>query len=143
MTFNHTLEIPVRFTDIDLLGHVNNARYLTYMEEARLAYAKDLGAWDGRTDTLTLILASVKIDYKAPVVLGGVIKVRTRVARIGNKSITYEHDIHARHPNEAVKQAAFATAILVTMNYETGESVRVPEAWREIIRAHEPDLDER
>ena len=40
--YRHTLEIPVRFMDIDALGHVNNARYLNFLEEARLDYSRKL-----------------------------------------------------------------------------------------------------
>lgn len=45
--FRHCVTIDIRFADLDAMGHVNNAVYLTYMETARLRYALELGLWDG------------------------------------------------------------------------------------------------
>ena len=52
----------VRFRDLDSMGHVNNAVYLTYLEEARIAFLRPPGA-----DVADMILARVEIDFRAPV----------------------------------------------------------------------------
>jgi acyl-CoA thioester hydrolase len=99
----------VRFGDCDALGHVNNAVFSTFLEEARIQ------AMGGLTD---FILARVEIDFRAELRAGEEIEIRTRCSRIGTKSFELEHEIHAGD-----RLAAEAKSVLVGYDYERGESV--------------------
>ena len=59
----------VRFRDLDAMGHVNNAVFLTYIESARVAFLQDLGAAPTLED-MSIIVARIEIDFRAPVGFG-------------------------------------------------------------------------
>lgn len=116
--------------DLGTRQHVNNARYLSYLEDARIAYGRCLDLPGG----VGVILADTHITYHRPIFLEDQIKVGVRVARIGNKSITYQHAIV-----DPSGQKIFATAevVMVTYDYEHDAAVPVPEVWRRLIAEYE------
>ena len=103
----------VRFRDCDAMGHVNNAVYSTFLEEARIDVLGGLADF---------ILARVEIDFRSELRAGEEIEVRTRCSRIGTKSLDLEHEIHANG-----RLAAEAKSVLVGYDNERGESVALPE----------------
>ena len=107
----------VRFRDCDAMGHVNNAVYSTYLEEARIGVLGDL---------IDFILARVEIDFRSELRAGEHVEVRTRCSRIGTKSFDLEHEITADG-----RVVAEAKSVLVSYDYERGESVLVPDELRE------------
>ena len=111
----------VRFRDLDGMGHVNNAVFSTYLEQARLA-------WFGPSEKLPLadvILARTEIDFRAPVRAGEDVEVGVRPSRIGTKSFELEYELRA-----AGRLVAEAKSVLVGYDYERAESISVPERWR-------------
>ena len=101
----------VRFRDCDAMGHVNNAVYSTYLEEARIGV---LGGLSG------FILARVEIDFRAELRMGEEIEVRTRCSRIGTKSFDLEHVIATGE-----RVVAEAKSVLVAYDYGLAESVPI------------------
>jgi acyl-CoA thioester hydrolase len=122
----------VRFRDCDAMGHVNNAVYSTFLEEARIEVLGGLADF---------ILARVEIDFRSELRAGEEIEVRTRCARVGTKkagldgvasaspvpcdtseareqSFELDHEIHADG-----RLAAQAKSVLVGYDYERGQSV--------------------
>ena len=82
----------VRFRDLDPMGHVNNAVFLTYIESARAAFLQHLGAVQTLED-LAIIVARIEIDFRAPVRFGDEVDVTVRVSRFGEKSFDLEHEL--------------------------------------------------
>ena len=115
----------VRFRDVDALGHVNNAVFLTYLEEARIGYLLPFGA-----DVTNMILARVEIDFKAPLRSGDEIEIGVRPSGVGTKSFELAYEVRR---GDTV--AAQAKTVLVSYDYETGRPVEVPESWREALAA--------
>jgi acyl-CoA thioester hydrolase len=115
----------VRFRDLDSLGHVNNAVFLTYLEEARIAYLVPLGA-----EASDMILARVEIDFRAPLRMGDVLEIGVRPARIGTKSFDLEYAVQS-----SGTLAAEAKTVLVSYDYATRRPVELPESWREALAA--------
>jgi acyl-CoA thioester hydrolase len=115
----------VRFRDVDALGHVNNAVFLTYLEEARIGFLVPKGA-----EASGMILARVEIDFRAPLRTGDELEIGVRPAGVGTKSFELEYQVRA---GDTV--AAEARTVLVSFDYETGRSVEVPRAWREALAA--------
>ncbi len=103
----------VRFRDVDSFGHVNNAVYSTYLEQARLDALGGLGS---------VILARVEIDFRAEVNVGEDVEVRSRCTRIGTKSIELEHEIIA-----GGRLAAEARSVLVGFDYERRVSAPIAD----------------
>ena len=107
------------------MGHVNNAVFLTYLEEARIAFLLPLGA-----EVSNMILARVEIDFRAPLRSGDKLEIGVRPTNVGSKSFELEYEVRSA---EAV--AAEAKTVIVSFDYESGQSVDVPQAWREALAA--------
>ncbi len=135
--FRHATGLQVRWGDMDALGHVNNAVYLTYLEQARITYTRDLNIWEGNTSDLGMIMARVVLDYKLPLTSVDAITVYTRVSRLGTKSYDMEQMIIRQ--DETV--VAVATITIVVFDYTTQQSVPIPAAWRARYIDYEPGLD--
>src|SRR5439155_21492121 len=85
--FRRKTTIDVRFRDLDLMGHVNNAVYFTYLEQARLDYFRDLyAAHPALEHPPGFIVASPRIEYRAPIFLDDRVDVWLRVSEIGRSS---------------------------------------------------------
>ncbi len=99
-----TAPLVVRFRDLDAFGHVNNAVYATYLEEARVAYLhKVLGRT--RPEDYGIIIARVEIDYRSPVVLGDELVAGARVTRLGGASFDMEYKIVEKKSGRLVLDA--------------------------------------
>jgi acyl-CoA thioester hydrolase len=114
--FSYVHRDRVRFRDCDAMGHVNNAVYSTYLEEARIAVLGDL---------IGFILARVEIDFRSELRNGEDVEVKTRCSRIGTKSFDLEHVISADG-----RVVAEARSVLVSYDYEFGASIEVPAELR-------------
>ena len=123
--FDFVYREMVRFRDVDSIGHVNNAVFLTYLEEARIAYLLPFGA-----DVTNMILARVEIDFRAPLRMGDEIEIGVRPAGVGTKSFQLEYEVRS---GDTV--AAEAKTVIVSYDYESGRSVELPETWREALAA--------
>jgi acyl-CoA thioester hydrolase len=138
--FRHTIAMPLRWADLDALGHVNNAAYLTYLEQARIGYFRDLELWDGQPDKIGLIMAKVVLEYKLPLFADDIVAVYTRCSRLGNRSFDTEQII-ARSAKGGVQIVAQGTITLVVFDYRTNKSAPIPDDWRERLVAYEPALN--
>lgn len=132
--FYHPIE--VRYGDLDPQGHVNNAKFLTYFEQARLAYWVQLGLFskDQSFMELGIILADVHITYLAPVYYGQNIKVGVRVSKLGNKSMTWEQNVVDA---DTGKELAKGEVIIVAYDYKEEKTISVPQEWKEKIAQFE------
>jgi len=134
--FYHPIE--VRYGDLDPQAHVNNASFLTYMEQARIAYIQALGLWDGRTFMdIGIILAEAQVVYKAPIYYGQKVRAGVRVSKLGTKSLTMEYVLE-----DDVSGLYLATGktVLVTYDYHQACSIPIPDEWRETINKYENDI---
>jgi acyl-CoA thioester hydrolase len=130
--------MDVRFRDLDALGHVNNAVYLTYMESARIAYWLQV---TGRPDLagMDMILARAEVDFRAPLGYGDRIEVGVRCASMKRSSLVMESEI-VRLPDRQL--VAESRKVLVHYDYTAGRSTPLPEALRQRIRQQDPDVKE-
>jgi acyl-CoA thioester hydrolase len=135
--FKHKFPIQIRFKDIDKMGHVNNAVYLTFIETARVHYFDSVvGHGNKWSHQVGLILARTEIDYKAPVFLRDSIVVYTRCSRIGTKSITIDWAIVRENtPTEEI--VAKGISVLVCYDYEQNTTIAVPDEHRELLEVYE------
>jgi acyl-CoA thioester hydrolase len=127
--------IQVRYGDIDAQRHVNNAKYLSYAEQARQEYFQALGLWDGKDyDAIGIILLEVTCRFVSPITLGQAIKVGVRTTRLGNKSMDTEYSIVSAEDDQ---EFALGKAILVAYDYRTRRTKPIPEDWRVAIARFE------
>lgn len=134
--YRFTYEIQVRFRDLDALGHVNNAVYLTYFEAARMAYWMHV---NGRADlsSMDMILARAEVDYRAPVGYGDVLEVGVRCASVKRSSFVLEQALVSRRTGTLVAQAR---KVLVHYDYTAGRSRPLTEDQRQLLMKQDPDL---
>ena len=133
--FNFYHPIEVRYGDLDPQGHLNNAKYLTYMEQARIAYIRHLGLWSGGSFMdIGVILAEVRVTYKAPIHWGQPVRVGVKVTRLGNKSFDIHYTIE--DAETGVEHASGAT-VQVAYDYKTGKTIPIPDRWRETLTEFE------
>ncbi len=124
-------DVPVRFSDTDALGHVNNAVYLSYLESARVDYLRELlGA--KKIEDLGVIIARIEIDYKSPAFHHEILRVGCRVSEVGGSSIHMDYRIEDKETGRLV---ALAKSVLVSYDYAAARVVRVREDWREKMEA--------
>lgn len=131
--FFHPIEI--RYGDLDPQGHVNNAKYLTYMEQARIQYIRNLGLWKSNSFLdVGIILAEVRVTYRIPIQYGTEIKVGVRVSRLGNKSMDMEYSLQ---DSATGQEMANGSSVLVAYDYRSQQTIPIPDDWREKIAIFE------
>ena len=126
--------LEVRYADLDPQGHVNNANFLTYFEQARVNYLIHLGLFSKNQSFLEIgiILADAHVTFLAPVLFGMEVRVGVRVSRLGNKSLTMEYRMFEAASNT---ELATGSSVLVTFDYRTQQTIPIPQNWREKIAA--------
>jgi acyl-CoA thioester hydrolase len=127
----HTSELRVRFSDTDMLGHVNNASYFTYMEESRCRFVEDIGM-----NKLPLILASAKVDFRAQTFFGEVLSIETWITRLGNSSVDIANRMARKDTGEVVFEGV---AVIVYFDYETQRSAVIPDDIRGQLKDYMDD----
>ncbi|WP_049925387.1 acyl-CoA thioesterase [Halopiger goleimassiliensis] len=121
-------EIDVRLRDVDFMGHVNNAVYATYLEEAREAYFADvLGV--SLTDVET-VLVSLSIEYDRPIEADENVTIALEVSELGTSSVPMTYEVRADG-----ETAATARTVQVLVDPETGDSRPLPSEWRSRIES--------
>ena len=132
--FYHPVE--VFYGDLDPQGHVNNARHLTYFEQARVHYFVHLGLFDSGQSFLDVgvIIADIHIAYHAPLVWGVPVQTGVRTVKFGTKSSTVEQAVVQ---SETGVVFASGAVVLVAFDYRKNTSIAVPEPWREKVKAFE------
>lgn len=132
--FFHPTE--VRYGDLDPQGHVNNAKYLTYFEQARIYYLIQLGLFskDQSFMEVGVIVADIHITFHSTTHYGDEIKVGVKTTKIGNKSLTVEQCVM---DSKSGKVLASGTVVMVTFDYEGLKTIAVPENWKKSISEFE------
>lgn len=139
MEYKHAAKIQLRFVDTDMLGHINNAYFLTYMEVARMSYLTEVLGDSVDWKREGIILAKAEVEYKIPVFIEDDLYVEIRVEQISSKSflITYRF-VKRNLPHHPV--AATGSTLMVCYDYAENKSIVMPQAWRERIVLYEPHL---
>lgn len=131
--FAYETDIELRYADLDPAAHVNNAVYVSYLEQARIEYLQDV--MELTLSDLGLVVAHLEIDYLQTIEWGAEISIGVRVTEIGTKSFGMEYEV--RTDGEV---AATAETVQVAVDLDGSGTRPIPEGWRERIEAHEPHL---
>ena len=123
--------IQIRFPDIDCMGHVNNAVYLSYIEKARIDFSERLPLNINWRET-GFILAQTQINYRHPALLNDNISVRTWCTRVGTKSFDLGFEVFKTTDNNKIILADGLT-VLVCYNYRLSVSENLPEEWKKLL----------
>lgn len=134
--FHSSLPVQIRFNDIDAFGHVNNATYQEYFDLGRMQYFRK--AFNGQmfSKELSLLIASIKTDFLAPVQLQHTIEVRTKVHEIGNKSLKMLQHVIDTKTGEL---KATCLSVMVCIRNADNISEPIPQAWRDMFMEMESE----
>jgi acyl-CoA thioester hydrolase len=133
--FRYYHPVEIRYGDLDPQGHLNNAKYLTFMEQARIQYFKNLGLWDGSSFLeMGIILADVHVTFLAPIEYSYQVQVGVRVTHLGNKSLEMVYSLG--NPKTG-QEFANGSSILVAYDYRSKQTIAIPDKWRTVIQDFE------
>lgn len=132
--FYHSIPIQVRFNDVDILGHVNNAMYQHYFDFGKLNYFNQVLGFEVNWDTTGLVLAKITIDYLLPIELNEAIIVHTKIIKLGNKSLEVYQEISGSNESDV---KATGLSVMVGFLKPKNETILIPNEWRKMISAFE------
>ncbi len=121
-------DVTLRYSDMDVLGHLNNAVYATLFEAGRVAYVEAVLAPLMAADQ-GFVIVRLTIDFKAEARYPGVARVLTRVSRIGGSSMVYAQELHV-----GGRLAATAESVCALFDLNRRKAVRCPDGMRALLR---------
>ena len=136
-SFIHNIEVQLRFNDFDVLGHVNNAIHQHYFDLARLNYFNEVIKDELKWEDFSVIMASIKIDYKNPVLLNEPVSIRSRISILGEKSITMVQEVYNPITGE---DKSCNIAVMAGYSSKTKQTESIPKHWVEKISEFENDV---
>lgn len=127
----HTARLPIRWGDLDSLGHLNNAVYLTLCEQARIELLAELGVadWDDEGP----VLAGISLQFRKPVLFPATAVVRTTLGEPGRSSLPFTYTISVEDDEDTVYAEGDGT--IVWVDRRTGRSTALPAPLREAAEA--------
>jgi len=128
--FEVAVPIDVRWRDLDPLGHVNNAVYLTYLERGRVEYVRTMTKKEISARSFRFIIARIEIDYLAPVRLNDVPVCRISIPEWGRKSFTFSYELS---DSQGGTLYARARSVQVCYDYEAHGTIPVPDDFRDAV----------
>ncbi|MGW2377198.1 MULTISPECIES: acyl-CoA thioesterase [Kitasatospora] len=131
----HIYACPLRWSDMDAFGHVNNAVFLRYLEEARIDFmftqATEAGAGEFAGGS---VVARHEIDYRRPLVhRPEPVTIETRVTHIGGASLTVSYDIKDVHPDGSETVYVQASTVVVPYDLAEGRPRRISPVERKFL----------
>jgi acyl-CoA thioester hydrolase len=120
--------IELRFSDLDLYGHVNNVAYFTFLETARVKLFSKIFQ-ELTAEGILLVVGRAECDYKSPILLQDKVTVSIWVSRIGNASFDLDYQVH----DGAERTYAVAKTTLVCFDKAKKAPIAVPERLKEMV----------
>ncbi|QCC51172.1 acyl-CoA thioesterase [Halapricum salinum] len=136
MSFTFETTVDVRYTDFDTYGHVNNAVYATFLEEARVDYLTHVvgehADITGSGEGLGIVLATLELDFQDSLGPSDSVTVAVRVPQLGTSSFLLEYEVR-----EDGAVLATGETTVVVFDRASRESRPIPDSWRENISEFE------
>jgi len=134
--YKHFTPVKIRFSDLDIVGHLNNAKYQTMLDEARIAYFHDVLNWDKSSLNFNNVISKISIDFLKSIEYGDEIFIYTRLFNI--KTSSYDvHQLFVRKEDEKKEIVATAQTLMAAFDYQTKMPTTFPEAYCETVRSFE------
>ncbi|MFC6768975.1 acyl-CoA thioesterase [Natrinema soli] len=122
-----TVDVPVRFRDLDPMNHVNHAVYASYLEAARTTYLEDVAGIE--SEEISFVIVDLQISYERPITKGDEPTVALSVTRLGDSSCTMSYEIRVDGD-----VAATAETTIVHIDPDTERPSPIPDAMAQRIR---------
>ncbi|MFS0556158.1 acyl-CoA thioesterase [Brevibacillus sp. 179-C9.3 HS] len=127
----HRYALTVRSTDIDVIGHVNNAKYLEYMEWARFEWIWQKGFTldELKRRAIMPVVVNININYRKELTMREDVTAITTVVKVGEKSFVIRQELY----NAADVLVADADVTMVMIDANTRQSISLPAELREAL----------
>lgn len=122
-------QIQVRFSDLDVLGHVNNTVYFSYFEMTRVHYFRELLGIDWDWQSYGIILVKNEIEYKHSVLLNDCPSIAMITEQIGDKSFVLRYELRVNDVLYAVGRS-----VQVCFDANTQKTISIPAEMREMLK---------
>jgi acyl-CoA thioester hydrolase len=123
-------EVTLRYSDMDPMGHLNNAVYATFFEAGRVAYVDEVLA-PVTPPGVGYVIVKLTVEFRSEARYPGVARVLTRVSRVGGSSMTYLQEMHV-----GGKLAATAESICALFDMAKRKALRCPEPMRALLKEY-------
>ena len=124
-------EIIVRGFHIDIFSHVNNARYLEFMEEARwVVIDKYIDLKRMQAKEIIFVVVNININYRRPASMGDILELYLSLSKIGGKSAVFYQEIRLKGSDTVV---ADAQVTFVFADKNTGKAVKIDDEIKSLI----------
>ncbi len=138
--YKHSTPVKIRFSDLDIVGHLNNAKYQTFLDEARIAYFQDVLNWDKSSLNFNNVISKISIDFLKSIEYGDEILVYTRLFNI--KESSYDvHQLFVRQEKEKKEIVATAQTLMAAFDYQTKTPTTFPEEYCDTVRSFEEQAE--
>jgi acyl-CoA thioester hydrolase len=131
----HIERIPIRWGDMDAMGHVNNTTYFRYMEQARIGWFDALVPEAEAWKQTGIVIANASCNYKRAMVYPGTVEVKLFVGAPGGSSVPTFYEMHLEGDRHLYADGA---ATVVFIDLATQKPRRIPEAMRERLLHAQP-----
>ncbi len=128
--YRHFLEIPTRWMDNDVYGHVNNVIYYSYFDTVVNGYLISSGSLDIQRSPVIGLVVETQCRFFKPTVFPDTVHAGLRVARLGNSSVRYEIGLFRNDEDAAAAQGHF---VHVYVDRETRRPAGLPQQMREAL----------
>ena len=123
--YNFTFTVASRWRDMDAIGHINNETILSYFEDVRVRYLSSLSIdINSQSESNSVILASMKIDYYHQVNYPDIFDVGCRIVRVGTKSFDLLSSIILKNSDKTLVSGLFT---IVCFDYVEQKTIVVPD----------------
>ena len=126
----HTIQLQVRWGDMDIFGHVNNANYFRYLEQARISWFETIGAPAGPAGQGPMLVAA-SCNFRIPIVYPATLEIRTYSRSPGRSSIPLYQEIVAAENKKTLYADGDSTVAWI--DYQQGKSVTMPDEVRGLV----------
>ena len=132
--FRHRMPVQIRFTDIDMLGHLNNSIYLQFMDLAKVQYFADANGGPVDMHNIDIVIANINANFLSQTVYGEELDVLTQVESVGNKSMVLQQQVVERHSGQL---KCMASTVMVGIDLTTGVTQPIQQHWIDAFSAME------
>ncbi|MEV6673825.1 thioesterase family protein [Streptomyces sp. NPDC051162] len=135
----HVYSCPMRWSDMDAFGHVNNVVFIRYLEEARIDFMFRLAPGEGSASfTGGSVVARHEIDYLRPLVhRHAPVTVETWVTKLGAASMTVAYEV-----KDEDRVYVKATTVVVPFDFQAGRPRRITAEERAFLEEYRDDAGE-
>ena len=132
--YRHYMPLQIRFTDIDMLGHLNNAIFVNFFDMGKTNYFSTVRKGPLSWDTISLVIVNINCSFFAPVYFTDKVEVYTKTVEIGERSVTMDQRIVN---TETGVTHAMCRTVLAGFDIQNHCGIPVTDEWRRMITQFE------